>query len=302
MVQKVNLSTANRAKSSVRGNQTATSKSSSISSSAPKNLQSFVDIDFIIEQTLLSNAAKTEGEYFKNHEKYLGTLFRVTPRLSTSDTRPDLPLTSAHIDKLLEEGIYRTAYESDYSGTLNSGLVPSVLQGFRNNLKKFEEEFKELGLGATGVEIKGSKYGYVKNVGSDFKVNAKLVAFEFGKDLKVAEIRGVPSLNSRKEDVSMSDLLLKLRYLLNKYPTVAESNIGDIYTFGLTKDRNTPRSLSGRTYYLDMIMNLIQTLMLYHYRMPLEKHLVVDLTLQVKIKIYLMKKTKKLLQLTYLIF
>lgn len=240
MVEKVKLNTANRAKSSVRGSGTATPKAPSISSSAPRSLQPLVDIDFIIEQTLLSGVAETEGEYFKNHEKYLGTLFRVTPRLSTSDTRPDLPLTSAHIDDLLVESSLR----NDMMGTLTSGLVPSVLQGFRDSLRKFEEEFKDLGLGTTGVEIKGSKYGYAKNVGSDFKVNATL---QTGKNLTVTEIKGVPTLNYKKEDVSMSDLLMNLGSVLNKYPTVAEKNIGDIYTLSLTKDRNTPRGLSGRT-------------------------------------------------------
>ncbi len=164
MVQKVNLSKANRAKSSVRGNQTATPKGPSISSSA-SDLEPLVNLGIVFENDLLDlNKAKkgTREDYFKDHEKHLAKLFRLELRTSSSDTRPDIYLTSSQIDKLLSEKYGTSDYKDD-------SLVSSAIQGLRASLYNFEQSdlLKGLPSESSGVEVKGSKYGY--EAGEDFR-------------------------------------------------------------------------------------------------------------------------------------
>jgi hypothetical protein len=220
-----------------------TSTSKSITSSAT-GLTPLVDIQFVIEQTVSSLKSASKEDYFKNNELQLGKIFKIQPRTSGSDTRPDLPLTSSQIDQLL--GVNYN-YEKISSGNYapDDKKAASIIQKLRSSLSEFENQYQSLGAGATGVEVKGSQAGY--DDGQDFNVRPSL------RKIGIEVEEGAISFTDKKKNLiplietslqGFRENVLKVVAAYANRPSLPKDQL---YLFNVTKERTTPRSLSSRT-------------------------------------------------------
>lgn len=126
--------------------------------SAASNLAPEINLGIVFENDLLNLDKIREGtkdDYFKQHEIHLAKLFKIKPRASSSDTRPDLYLTSSQIDSLLTEKYGNLDYRDE-------SIESSTITFLRNRLNNFEKSdlLKDLPLESSGIEVKGSQYGY----------------------------------------------------------------------------------------------------------------------------------------------
>jgi hypothetical protein len=212
-----------------------TSTSKSITSSAT-GLTPLVDIQFVIEQTVSSLKSASKEDYFKNNELQLGKIFKIQPRTSGSDTRPDLPLTSSQIDQLL--GVNYN-YEKISSGNYapDDKKAASIIQKLRSSLSEFENQYQSLGAGATGVEVKGSQAGY--DDGQDFNVRPSL------RKIGIEVEEGAISFTDKKKNLiplietslqGFRENVLKVVAAYANRPSLPKDQL---YLFNVTKERTT---------------------------------------------------------------
>lgn len=143
-----------------------------------------------------------ESSYAKAYETYVGQLFgTILPRTSSSDTRPDIPITKADVDKLLENNQTEDSTIFSFLDELRQNLAKleegvdfqSLREAFVNAANTEKDPNRRLSLLQTigGIEIKGS-FGIDLLGGSDdsLKISRKTPRGLTGRQINIKSILG----------------------------------------------------------------------------------------------------------------
>ena len=162
MVQKVNLSTANRAKSSVLGGGTSFSAPQTTSTNSNQTISS--KLLLVVEQTALqpllnpkkynvrAKQIQSLKDYTDLNEKSMAAIFGAGVRNAPSDARADISFDQGSLDKLLDAELYNyltnpTTPANDIKTLALSSALQEIRETIGNiqGLEELNKKYEELG-------------------------------------------------------------------------------------------------------------------------------------------------------------
>jgi hypothetical protein len=207
----------------------------------PANITTRVNLVLVIETTkqgVPKSGKMGREEFFKYNEEFIGALLKLQPRISTSDTRPDLFIDLNTVEQLQNILANNTNPLFKEQTAALRGLYTDIsefaINPEYNNLRTYSKEY-------FGFEVKGSEASVT---GQSDVIRKFVQAYSFSKvgDESKREVKSVETYDIINKESALKGLLSKVE------SNYKERNL-QIGNIDSTTNilRRVPRGLSGRS-------------------------------------------------------